>query len=98
MSNDAAEKLPGFLKENPDGSVSATLSRPVEISGAMVSVITLREPDVSDQLAAQKSAKDNAGQELALLANLAELDPEDLHRVKLRDYGRLQVALGFFMN
>lgn len=82
-----------FLKENDDGSVTVTLDKGLEINGAVIKVLTLREPSVADQINAQKAHRTEADQEVALIANLAEISPDDVHRLKLRDYRRVQVAL-----
>ena len=82
-----------WLKENDNGSVTVTLSRGIDIDGATVKAITLREPTVADQIAAQEVKGSAAAQEVALIANLAQLTPDDIKRLSLRDYGRLQSGL-----
>lgn len=89
------EKLPDFLTENPDGSIEVTLLRGVEADGNKRMKLTLREPAVSDMLAAEAGAKSSAMSEVALIANLAEVPPETIQNAKMRDYSRLQEALGF---
>ena len=46
-------------------------------------------------LAAEAGAKSSAMSEVALIANLAEVPPETIQNAKMRDYSRLQEALGF---
>jgi len=82
-----------WLKENDDGSVTVKLGRGVDIDGASVKAITMREPTVADQIAAQEIKGSAAAQEVALIANLAQLAPDDIKRLSLRDYRRLQEAL-----
>lgn len=88
-------KLPAYIAEGADGSLTVTLVRGLEISGAKVTSLTLREPSLDDQLVSQKVG-DNAEAEVALIANLAEVAPSDLRGLKMRDFLRLQEALGFF--
>lgn len=89
-------KTSEWLKQNEDGSVDITLSKPATINGAQVSFLRMREPTVADQLAAKSAGADAKDVELAMFANLMETTPADLHRLKLRDYSRLQAAfMGF---
>ncbi|WPY95591.1 phage tail assembly protein [Limimaricola variabilis] len=89
-------KLPDYIVEGADGALSVTLARGIEVAGATVKKLQLREPTLADQLAAQAGKNGTAESEVALLANLAEITPDELRHVKMRDYARLQVALGFF--
>lgn len=89
-----ADKTPEWLKAG-EGFTDVTLSRPIEIAGAPVTTVRMREPTVADQMAASKQVG-AAAQEIALLANLMELAPDDLKRLPLKDYKRLQEAfMGF---
>lgn len=92
-----AEKTiyPAYITEGGDGSLTVDLSRGFEVAGVKTFSVTLREPSLEDQLASQKIGT-NADAEVALIANLAELAPEELRGVKMRDFLRLQEALGFF--
>lgn len=87
------DNQPDYITENADGSMTVTLLRGAEISGAFIKVLTLREPTVADQVAAQKSNKNAADAEVALIANLAQIAPAEVQALKLRDYKRLQEAL-----
>jgi len=84
------------IKINADGSATVTLAKGVEVSGARVMVMTLREPTVADQIAAQESGRNAAHQEVTLISNLAQITPEELGALTLRDYRRLQEALAGF--
>jgi tail assembly chaperone E/41/14-like protein len=95
MAKDAKADFPAYIKEGADGALTVTLVRGLQVSGAKVSTLTLREPSLDDQLVSQK-AGDNAEAEVALIANLAEVSPDDLRALKMRDFLRLQEALGFF--
>ncbi|NYT62360.1 phage tail assembly protein [Alcaligenaceae bacterium] len=72
------------------------LKFPVEIDGTSVSVLTLRRPKVRDNLAAEKMSSNNAEREIALLAMLADVSPNDLHELDMGDYAALQKALTSF--
>lgn len=91
-----ATKKPDWLKVNDNGSADITLSRPADIAGAKVSVVRMREPTVGDQEVASEMTGSDATREITVLANLCELAPDDIRRMPLRDYKRLQTAyLGF---
>jgi hypothetical protein len=79
------------------GAVEIQLSRPLDIDGAKVSTLTMREPLVDDQLSVQGTGTD-AEQELALMANLCMLKPTDLRRLPIRDYMRLKAAFVGFID
>ena len=87
--------LPDFMTENSDGSMKVDLVRGIEVDGNKRMALTLREPAVSDMLAAKAGGKDAASSEVTLIANLAEVPPEAIQSAKMRDYSRLQEALGF---
>lgn len=89
-------KTPEYIQMG-DGSAAITLSRPLEIDGARVLVLTLREPTVADQLAAEANKRSEAEQEIAMLANLCMVQQDDIKRLTLRDYKRLQAAFLLFI-
>jgi hypothetical protein len=92
----ADKKLPDWLKYNADGSADITLAKPADLSGAKVSVVRMREPTVADQEAASEMSGSDAAREIGTFANLCQLAPDDIRKLSLRDYKRLQVAyLGF---
>nr|DAV41212.1 MAG TPA: tail assembly chaperone protein [Caudoviricetes sp.] len=80
------------------GYVDITLSRPVDIAGAAVSTLRMREPTVGDQLVAEKMRGEPADRELTLFANLCEVMPDDLKRLPMRDYKRVQQAYSSFLD
>jgi hypothetical protein len=80
-----------------DGFADVALSRGVEIAGAKVQALRMREPTVGDQLAIDKIQGD-AAKEMALFANLCELTPDDLKKLSLKDYRRLQQAFAGFID
>lgn len=70
-----------------------TLNKAITVSGAEVKTLRMREPTVADQLAMDKAGGSEAEQEIALVANLCQVSPADLHQLTLRDYKKVQGAL-----
>lgn len=91
-------KSPAWMKVNDEGAVDVTLSRELNLGGAKTTVIRMREPLVSDQLAADKKSGSDAEKEIAILANLCMLTPTDIAGLPLRDYKRLQTAYMSFID
>jgi len=87
-----------WLKFYDDGTVDITLSRELEVNGAKLSVLTMREPTVSDQLAASEVKGSEAVKEISFFANLCTIAPTDLQRLPVRDYARLQAAFAAFID
>lgn len=79
-----------------DGYAEVTLTRPREINGTVSSVIRLREPTVEDTERYQESKESEARREVTMIANLCEINPDDLRKFPLRDYNRLQAAFTLF--
>lgn len=78
------------------GFVDVELSRPLEIDGAKVTKLRMREPTVADQLASEEMKGSDSAKEIAMLANLCEVSPDDIKRLTLKDYKKMQAAfLGF---
>lgn len=78
------------------GFVDVELSRPMVIDGAQVKALRMREPTVADQLASEEMKGSDSAKEIAVLANLCEVSPDDIKRLTLKDYKKLQAAfLGF---
>lgn len=74
-----------------------TFARPVTMNGQQVTSVTMREPTVEDQIAGQEAANSPWGQEVATFANLCEVSPEDIRRLPLREYSKLQAAYADFL-
>lgn len=87
-----ADKKPGWVKVNDDGSVTITLNRALDINGAKIGYVTMREPEVEDHIAAGLVKGDELVKESALFANLCTVPPTDMRRLSMRDYARLQAA------
>lgn len=67
-----------------------TLKHPVKLAtGQMLTKITLRRPKVRDLKEAQRISDKPEEQELALIARLAGLTPEDVEELDLSDYRQL---------
>ena len=82
-------------KDN-NGYIDVELSRPMTIDGAQVKALRMREPTVADQLASEEMKGSDSAREIAMLANLCEVSPDDIKRLTLKDYKKLQAAfLGF---
>lgn len=90
-----SKKQPDYIKVG-DGFVDVTLSRELTTGALKTKQIRMREPTVGDELAV--AGKGDIEREINLLANLCDLAPRDMHQVPLRDYKRLQVAVGFFLD
>lgn len=87
---------PDYIKLR-DGVADITLSRPLEINGAKVAVLTMREPTVDDQLVAEKLGTGGEADK-TYMANLCGQAPADIGRLPLRDFKRLQVAFHGFLD
>lgn len=95
--DDKVKKL-DWMDVSDDGSVTITLSRPLEINGAKVSYIVMREPDVEDQIISNETRGSDVVKEVTLFSNLCTISPADLRKLKLRDYMRLQAAFANFID
>lgn len=95
--SDEKQELPEYLKQNEDGSVDVQLRRVINVNGARVSAMRMREPSVEDQLVMQAVKGSDEVQELTFFANLCEVTLQDIKSLKLHDYKRLQRALGFMI-
>lgn len=80
------------------GFVDVELSRPIEIDGAQVTTLRMREPTVADQLMMDDMDVGNATKEVTLVANLCEVAPDDIKRLTLRDYRKVQQAFAGFID
>jgi hypothetical protein len=87
-------KTPAWLELRAD-AVTVTLSKVIEANSVQVDKLTLRAPTVRDiRAATQASNGDDEQRELILFASLAEVSPNDLETLALKDYTRLQA--GYF--
>jgi hypothetical protein len=72
------------------------LDHPIKIDGANVNEIALRRPTVKDMRVARNSGKNDADQEVALIANLAQIAPDDVDALDIADFVKVQKALQSF--
>ncbi len=71
--------------------IKIKLATPIEINGVKTDTIVLREPTVGDSLDVQKLApNDDDQREVLMLARLADISPEDLKRMGMKDFRRMQ--------
>ncbi|USZ80551.1 tail assembly protein [Serratia phage MQ-4] len=92
-------EIPAWLNVNEaEGYADITLSRGVEILGSKVTVIRMREPTVADQEVSSVMKGSDAQREIQTFATLCDLAPDDIRKLPLRDYTRLQKAFVNFIN
>jgi hypothetical protein len=84
-------------KKTDQGYVDVPLSRPMSIDGAQVKVLRMREPTVADQLVSEEMKGSDSAKEIAMFANLCEVATDDIKRLTLKDYKKLQVAFMDFI-
>lgn len=73
------------------------LQYPIKFDGATINEISLRRPNVKDMRVARITGKDDATQELNLIANLSQLTPDAIDSLDMADFVAVQKALaGFF--
>lgn len=75
-----------------------TLAYPVVHNAQTIAELALRRPTVGDNLAAQKAGTSDAEREIRLIANLAEVAPEVVHLLDMKDYGKMQQVLAGFLS
>lgn len=87
-------ELPSWLTLGPE-SATVTLTRPYDIDGGKVDVLTLRAPLLREVRASDAIGGDDAVlSEMTILASLSDVGTKDLDGLKLTDYARLQAAYG----
>lgn len=90
MQNLEKKALPAWLSINPDGTACVRLRHPREINSVKVDRLTLRIPEVIDQiLAEQKGKPGSALFEAHLLSSVAGCTTEELQRFSVPDYRRV---------
>ena len=87
-----------FVTDNGDGTADIALSRPLDISGTKVATLRMREPTVEDQITMDSTPGSDSVKEISLMANLCMQTPQDLRRLPLRDYNRVQAAFKLFID
>ena len=69
------------------------LDYPINFAGATINEITLRRPTVKDMRVARITGKDDAAQEINLIANLAQITPDAVESMDMADFKKAQEAL-----
>ncbi|RKR02583.1 tail assembly chaperone E/41/14-like protein [Kushneria sinocarnis] len=96
MSNQ--QETPDYLEYADDGShVVITLVRPASIAGVEQSALQMREPTVEDQIVASEMKGSDATREVAMFANLCEVSPDDIRRLPMKSFRRVQEAYAGFL-
>lgn len=90
-------KHPEWLKVG-EGFADITLSRAADFSGTKMTVVRMREPTVEDTLITSEMEGSDAAREVKAFANLLEQSPEDLRKLPMRDFKRIQVAYLTFID
>lgn len=73
------------------------LEYPIDFEGGKLKSVTLRRPKVGDVVKARKGLKDEADQEVAIIAKLSGLPPAAIEDLDISDYKKIQEVLsGFF--
>lgn len=74
------------------------LESPIRANGIEVKTLALRRPIVADSIAAESFQGTDTQKELQLFANLCEVPPEDLQKLDLKDFRRLQEVVSSFLS
>lgn len=90
-------KKPEWLADG-NGFTDITLSKPASFNGVQTASVRMREPTVGDQEVASEMSGSDASREIAVFANLCSLAPEDIRKLPLREYKRLQTAYLAFID
>jgi hypothetical protein len=74
------------------GFIDVTLNRAIDVDGTPMKVLRVREPTVADQLLADEYKGSDSAKELITMANLCQVSIDDLKKLTLKDYKKLQEA------
>lgn len=74
-----------------------TLLVPVTIAETTYSTLNIRRPKVRDRLAVERIKKTDAEKEIAMIANLAEVEVAVIEELDLADYNKVQQVLQDFL-
>jgi len=89
------KSAPAHITEG-DGFADIALASPASIGGVKTLAVRMREPTVSDMEASNDSTASAAKREITLFANLCEVAPDDIRKLTVRNYARLQDAFSLF--
>lgn len=83
-------------KNEDVGFVDIKLRRSIDVGGVAVKALRMREPTVNDQLTVQEMKCSEVQQEIHMISNLCDIAPDDVKKLTLRDYRKVQQAfMGF---
>jgi hypothetical protein len=74
------------------------LSYPVAVGSTEIKELKIRRPKVRDQLAAAKTKGGDAEREVAMFANLCEVESVVIEALDMSDYFKLQEAYKVFLS
>lgn len=74
------------------------LEYPVSVNGQEYTQLTMRRPKVRDQKLAAKLGNNDADREIALFANLCEVEPEMIEELDMTDYSHIQETYQNFLS
>jgi len=74
------------------------LKFPINSKGRQIDSLTVRRPKIQDRLAVEHIQGSDILKEVALLANLCEIDHDEISQLDLVDYSALQEVLNDFLS
>lgn len=77
--------------------ITIELSYPIDVAGAKVKALRMRRPTVNDMLVSDATKGSDAAKELAMFSALTEQTPEDLRKLDLADYRKVQETFKGFL-
>lgn len=72
------------------------LTAPMTLNNITYDELKIRRPKVRDRLAVERMKKTDAEKEIAMIANLAEVDIAVIEELDLADYGKIQQRFSDF--
>ena len=72
------------------------LQDPITVENITYDELKIRRPKVRDRLAVERMKKTDAEKEIAMIANLAEVDIRVIEELDLADYGTIQQSFSDF--
>ena len=91
--------FPKYIKEDAStGALIIDLKRGINVDGALIKQVTMREPMLRDQLQAAKAEKQPEDREIYIIALLTGHAPTDVETMSAADWARMQTAYGFFID
>ena len=75
-----------------------TLSYPIEFAGRKITEVNLRRAKTKDVLNAKKMHKDDEDIQLAIIANLGEIEPDALKELDMADYKKISETIEGFLS